>query len=51
MAKGRGTMIERSPGVWRLRVFVGRDANQRPVQARRTFRGGRRRLKPSWPGS
>lgn len=42
MAKGRGTMVERSPGVWRLRVFVGRDAKDRPIQVSRTFRGGRR---------
>ncbi len=42
MAKGRGTMTERSPGVWRLRVYVGRDGNDGPIQVSRTFRGGRR---------
>jgi integrase len=39
---GRGTMVERSPGVWRLRAYLGRDARQRPIQVSRTFRGGRR---------
>jgi hypothetical protein len=42
MATGRGTMVERSPGVWRLRVYLGRDAKQRPIQTSRTFRRGRR---------
>ncbi len=42
MAKGRGTMIERSPGVWRLRVYIGRDPKDRPIQVSRSFRGGRR---------
>jgi integrase len=42
VAKGRGTIVERSPGIWRLRVYVGRDAEDRPVQISRTFRGGRR---------
>jgi hypothetical protein len=41
MAKGRGTMIERSPGVWRLRVYVGRDGKEQPTQLSRTYRGGR----------
>jgi len=35
-------MIERSTGVWRLRVFIGRDAAGRPVQRQQTFRGGER---------
>ena len=42
MTTGRGTMVERSPGVWRLRAYLGRDARQRPIQVSRTFRGGRR---------
>lgn len=42
MAEGRGTMTERSPGVWRLRAYAGRDTNGRPVQVSRTFRGSRR---------
>jgi integrase len=39
---GAGSMIERSPGVWRLRVFIGRDDAGRPVQRQKTFRGGER---------
>lgn len=39
---GRGTMKERSPGTWRLRAYVGRDAEGRPVQVTRTFKGGKR---------
>ncbi len=39
---GRGTMTERSPGTWRLRAFVGRDARGRPIQVTRTFSGGKR---------
>ena len=39
---GKGTMSERSPGVWRLRVFTGVDSAGRPVQVSRTFRGGKR---------
>jgi integrase len=42
VANGRGTMVERSPGVWRLRVYTGRDSKDRPIQVSRTFRGGRR---------
>lgn len=38
----RGSLDERSPGVWRLRVFVGRDVNGRAVHRTRTFRGGKR---------
>jgi integrase len=40
--QAKGTMTERSPGVWRLRVFVGRDCNGQPVQTSRTVRGGKR---------
>lgn len=36
----RGTKLERSPGVWRLRVFIGRDGSTgNPRQLSRTFRG------------
>ncbi|HET9075985.1 MAG TPA: site-specific integrase [Acidimicrobiales bacterium] len=36
----RGTKEERSPGVWRLRVFIGSDpVTGNPRQATRTFRG------------
>lgn len=36
----RGTKLERSPGVWRLRVFIGTDpVTGNPRQATRTFRG------------
>ena len=35
-------MNERKPGVWTLRVFVGRDAGGRPVQVSRTCRGSKR---------
>lgn len=36
----RGTKQERSPGVWRLRVFTGIDpVTRNPRQATRTFRG------------
>ena len=38
----RGTMNERRPGVWTLRVFIGRDACGRPVQVSRTCRGSKR---------
>ena len=36
----RGTKLERSPGVWRLRVFIGTDPlTGNPRQATRTFHG------------
>ena len=35
-------MNERKPGVWTLRVFIGRDAGGRPVQVSRTCRGSKR---------
>ena len=35
-------MNERKPGVWTLRVFIGRDAGGRPVQVSRTCRGFKR---------
>jgi integrase len=36
------TVRQRSPGVWEVRAFTGRDANGRPTQVSRTVRGGRR---------
>jgi hypothetical protein len=36
------TLREREPGVWEVRVFVGRDAAGRPRQMSRTVRGSRR---------
>lgn len=39
---GKGTMTEKSPGVWRLRVFTGVDRRGRPIQVSRTIRGGKR---------
>ena len=38
----RGVKTEMSPGVWRLRVYVGRRPNGTPIQASRTFHGGSR---------
>ena len=39
----KGTMTERSPGTWRLRVYIGDDpVTGRPRQATRTFRGSKR---------
>lgn len=39
----RGTKDERSPGVWRLRVFIGRDpVTGNPKQVTRTFRGNKK---------
>ena len=34
-----GTLTERSPGVWRLRVYLGRDGTGRILHASRTVRG------------
>lgn len=40
---GTGSLTERRPGVWRLRVFVGRDPiTGTPRHLNRTFRGGKR---------
>lgn len=40
MVSMAGSMTERSPGVWRLRVFLGRDpVTGRPIQSHETFRG------------
>ncbi|HWE57884.1 MAG TPA: site-specific integrase [Acidimicrobiales bacterium] len=39
----KGTKLERSPGVWRLRVFAGNDPKTgNPIQVSRTFKGTRR---------
>ncbi len=38
----RGTLTERTPGHWRLRVYLGRDPHGRPLQAAKTVTGGRR---------
>jgi integrase len=35
-------MVQRAPGVWRLRAYLGRDENGQPRQIQRTFRGGER---------
>jgi integrase len=37
-----GSIRERSPGVWQLRVFVGRDELGKPKHQTRTVRGGKR---------
>jgi integrase len=46
----QGTKTEVSPGVWRLRVFVGRRPNGTPIQVRKTVRAplpnGARARKP-----
>ncbi|MGA2522353.1 MAG: site-specific integrase [Acidimicrobiales bacterium] len=36
------TVRERSPGVWEVRAFTGRDAQGRPTQVSRTVRGAKR---------
>lgn len=38
----RGSMKERSPGVWLLRAYLGRDSHGRVKHAAKTFRGGKR---------
>lgn len=35
----KGSKTKIAPGVWRLRVYVGRRANGTPIQLTRTFRG------------
>lgn len=39
---GSGTMTERSPGVWRLRVYLGTDESGHAREVHRTFRGGKK---------
>jgi integrase len=41
-----GTKTEVAPGVWRLRVFVGRNANGSPVQRSKTLHTGDKNAKP-----
>jgi hypothetical protein len=41
-AKVKGTMVERSPGHWWIRVYAGRNEKGRPVQVSRTVRGTKR---------
>ena len=36
------TVRERSPGVWEVRVFVGRDPRGKPIQVSRSVRGTKR---------
>lgn len=38
----KGSMVERRPGRWRLRVHVGKGANGKPRYAHKTFTGGKR---------
>lgn len=38
----KGTITDRSPGVWWLRTYVGRSATSSPVQISRTVHGGKR---------
>ncbi len=38
----KGTMVERSPGTWWLRVYAGRNEKGQPVQVSRTIKGGKR---------
>ena len=46
-----GSMRERQPNVWELRVFLGRDDNGKVRHANRTFRGGKRMPNASCPDS
>jgi integrase len=38
----RGSKVEARPGVWHLRAYVGKDTHGKPIQTRRTYRGGAR---------
>jgi integrase len=40
VASGKGTMTERSPGVWWLRAYAGRNEKGNPVQVSKTVHGG-----------
>ncbi|MHB1496751.1 MAG: tyrosine-type recombinase/integrase [Acidimicrobiales bacterium] len=42
MSAARGTMRQRSPGSWQLRVYAGLDSAGKPVQVAKTFRGTKR---------
>lgn len=47
----RGTKQERSPGVWRLRVFIGTDpVTGNPRQATRSFRGTKKQADSALAG-
>ena len=47
----RGTRTQRSPGVWRLRVFVGSDASTgNPRQLSRTFKGTKKQADTALAG-
>jgi integrase len=38
----KGTLRERTPGVWQVRAYAGRDEQGRPIQLAKTVHGGRR---------
>jgi hypothetical protein len=38
----QGTMVERTPGRWLIRVFAGRGSNGKTRHVNRTVRGGKR---------
>lgn len=40
--KGKGTMVERSPGHWWIRAYAGRNEKGQPIQVSRTIRGTKR---------
>src|ERR1039458_9131172 len=42
----KGTKTEVAPGVWRLRVYIGRDAKGNPVQRSKTIHTGDKNAKP-----
>ena len=42
MSSARGTMRQRSPGSWQLRVYVGLDAAGKLVHLAKTYRGTKR---------
>jgi integrase len=45
VARSKGTMTERSPGVWWLRVYAGRNEKGDPVQVSKTVHGGVRQAR------
>ena len=46
LAVVKGTKTEVAPGVWRLRVYIGRDAKGNPVQRSKTIHTGDKNAKP-----
>ena len=42
----KGTKTEVAPGVWRLRVYIGRNGRGNPVQRSKTIRTGDKNAKP-----